>query len=426
MEAVHVTNGQQIELAGLECGSALDHPLYDKKGVLLLPAGTRLTPEHKDRLRARGLTHAVVGANPTESPATPQSQSVSAMPCDPAARAEAEAAATQAMDQLASCTDMARLAQRDNKKRPGESLELDALHDRVQAGATRIERDANFAADAARTLIRGGTVDGKQLTERVRSVFDLLQSDRALAGHLAQLDGRPDDYLFPHAVSSGLIAMHVAHYAGFSHEAVVATGVGALIHDTGMLRMDPAVRLAARALDDNEIFEMQMHPTFTANAVESERSICGAAKVIAYQVHERNNGSGYPRGRNGSAIHPLARVLGIADCYAAMTAARPHRPAMRPFDAAGELLRMTARGLFCREAIRWFIESMGVYPIGSYVQISRHRIGRVIRANSEAIKRPVVQLLDDRFELTDRTLNLRRSPLAEIVGVIDPPATMMN
>lgn len=423
MEAVHVSDGQQIELAALEPGSALDHPLLDKNGVLLLPAGTRITLEHRERLRARGLTHAVVGANPGETRATP-TQVVPEAPCDPAARAEATAAATQAMGQLESGGDMARLAQREDTTRPGESLGLDELHERVQAGTQRIERDANFAAQAARTLITGGAVDGKQLTERVRSVFDLLQSDRALAGHLARLDGRPDDYLFPHAVSSGLIAMHVAHYAGFSNEAVIATGVAALIHDTGMLRMDPAVRLAARPLTDNERFDMQMHPTFTANAVESERTISGAAKVIAYQVHERDNGSGYPRGRNGSAIHPLARVLGIADCYAAMTAARPHRPAMRPFDAAGELLRMTAQGLFCRAAVRWFIESMGVHPIGSYVQISRHRIGRVIRANCDAIKRPVVQLLDDRFEMTDRTLNLQRSPLAEIVGVIDAPATM--
>lgn len=420
MAEIHVNGGERIELASLGAGSSLDHPLFDRNGVLLLPAGTVLTQTHKDRLRARGLTHAIVGEDPNAT-APPTDAATTA--CDPN-EPDAIESATDAIDRLEASDTMARLAARESTKRPGAALTLDALYSHVEAGSAQMQRDAGLAADVARTLIRGGEIDGRQLTERVRSVYELLQCDRALAGHLAQLDEREGDYLFTHAVSSGLVAMHVAHYAGFSHEAVVATGVAALVHDTGMLRIDPHVRMADRPLSPSEWFEVQSHPIYTANAIEEERSIPGAAKVIAYQVHERADGSGYPRGRKGTAIHPLSRVLGIADSYAAMTATRPHRPAMRPFDAVGDLLRMTAAGRYDREAMRWFVEAMGVFPIGSYVKLSRHRVGRVIRANSGAIKRPVVQLLDDRFELTDRTLDLERSPLVEIESVIDAPATM--
>jgi DNA-binding CsgD family transcriptional regulator len=62
-----------------------------------------------------------------------------------------------------------------------------------------------------------------------------------------------------------------------------------------------------------------------------------ALGAIAVQHHERLDGSGYPRGVAGDAISTAGRVLGAADTYHAMTEMRPHRPALRPDEAASEL-----------------------------------------------------------------------------------------
>jgi HD-GYP domain-containing protein (c-di-GMP phosphodiesterase class II) len=62
------------------------------------------------------------------------------------------------------------------------------------------------------------------------------------------------------------------------------------------------------------------------------------ARVVA-QHHERYDGQGYPAGLLGDDASPLAQVLAVADAYEAMTAARPHRPALTRDAALAELAR---------------------------------------------------------------------------------------
>ena len=66
-----------------------------------------------------------------------------------------------------------------------------------------------------------------------------------------------------------------------------------------------------------------------ANRPPSRRS-----EQIAVQHHERIDGSGYPAGLSGTAITPLARVLGAADAYQTLREPRPHRAALSPAEAA--------------------------------------------------------------------------------------------
>jgi len=61
---------------------------------------------------------------------------------------------------------------------------------------------------------------------------------------------------------------------------------------------------------------------------------------LVAEHHERIDGSGYPRGRSGDEIPVGARILGLADSLAAMTAPRAYRPAMDPQEAMGELSRL--------------------------------------------------------------------------------------
>jgi len=64
---------------------------------------------------------------------------------------------------------------------------------------------------------------------------------------------------------------------------------------------------------------------------------------IAVLHHERLDGSGYPRGLQGNAIGPAARILAAADSYRAMTEERPHRSARPPDEAAAELRAEVSR-----------------------------------------------------------------------------------
>jgi HD-GYP domain-containing protein (c-di-GMP phosphodiesterase class II) len=90
---------------------------------------------------------------------------------------------------------------------------------------------------------------------------------------------------------------------------------------------------------------------------------------IAYQHHERLDGSGYPRGLFGKEILLEARILAVADVYDAMISVRPYRPGLPRAFVLGELQQMAGRLLdadavhACRNfALRNPLDSADVLP----------------------------------------------------------------
>ena len=73
---------------------------------------------------------------------------------------------------------------------------------------------------------------------------------------------------------------------------------------------------------------MQRHPDIGFHLLKgSERPILRAAAIIAYQHHEKYDGSGYPQGLRGEEIHIYARIVAVADVFDALTHARCYKPA---------------------------------------------------------------------------------------------------
>ena len=116
-----------------------------------------------------------------------------------------------------------------------------------------------------------------------------------------------------------------------------------------------------------------------------------AARMVAYQMHERCNGSGYPRGRTGGHIHDLAKISAVADVFIALASPRPHRHGMRPYHAMVKLLHDVREGLFDGTVVRALLQTVSLFPLGSYVALSDGRTGKVIRSNGEQYTRPVVE-----------------------------------
>ena len=113
--------------------------------------------------------------------------------------------------------------------------------------------------------------------------------------------------------------------------------------------------------------------------------------MVAYQMHERANGSGYPRGRTIEQTHPLARIAAVADSFTALVSARPHRAGMLPYFAVEKLVRDTAKGLFDPQAVRGLLQAVSLFPIGSYVELNDGYVGRVIRSNAFDYTKPIVE-----------------------------------
>jgi HD-GYP domain-containing protein (c-di-GMP phosphodiesterase class II) len=191
-----------------------------------------------------------------------------------------------------------------------------------------------------------------------------------------------------------MLAMAIGTRMGLEQWQLIELGMGCWIHDVGMACVDPRLVEADRLLAAGEFAEIAKHPLRTFDIIEKNiDAIPVAARMVAYQIHERADGSGYPRGRTLAQTHPLARIAAVADTYAALVAPRPHRPGMQPYYAIEKVLADTKRGLFDPKAVRGLLETVGLFPIGSFVEFSNSDyIGRVIRSNGAQFALPIVEI----------------------------------
>jgi hypothetical protein len=199
-------------------------------------------------------------------------------------------------------------------------------------------------------------------------------------------------YPSQHALRVGMLAMSIGTSLGWDERTLLDLGIGCLIHDLGMLDLEPDTYLRKRILAASDFARITEHPVRLFDLLQRHvDQIPETARLVAYQIHERCDGSGYPRGYQGDQIHELAKVAALADVFVALVSPRPHRPGMVPYHAMKKILQDTQRGLFGGAAVRGLLSTVSLFPIGSYVALNDGRVGKVIRSAEGAYDRPVIE-----------------------------------
>jgi HD-GYP domain-containing protein (c-di-GMP phosphodiesterase class II) len=139
-----------------------------------------------------------------------------------------------------------------------------------------------------------------------------------------------------HSRGVARLAAGAARAAGLPEDSVRDVRRAALVHDLGRSGVPNTIWDKPGPLSNAERERVRLHPYYTERMLARPEALAGLAAIAACH-HERLDGSGYHRRLPGSALSPEARILAAADSYQAMTEARPHRPALDPEQAAGEL-----------------------------------------------------------------------------------------
>ena len=167
-----------------------------------------------------------------------------------------------------------------------------------------------------------------QLNASLNKALNALHSNyratlRALAGTLEARDFETrghSDRVVAHCVRLGQ-EMELSEADLFGLEQ------GALLHDIGKIGVPDAILLKPGPLTDEEWLQMRQHVHHGLRIISGIDFLSGARPVVG-QHHEKFDGSGYPNGLSGAAIHINARIFAIADAYDAITNDRPYRAAM--------------------------------------------------------------------------------------------------
>jgi putative two-component system response regulator len=120
---------------------------------------------------------------------------------------------------------------------------------------------------------------------------------------------------------------------------------GGILHDIGKIAIDDAILLKTGPLTPMEFEIIKKHPEIGENICKPLKTLRPVLPIIRYH-QERFNGSGYPEGLKGQDIPIHARIIGIVDCFDALTSDRPYRKALAEEEALEIIAEETEQGLW--------------------------------------------------------------------------------
>jgi putative nucleotidyltransferase with HDIG domain len=163
----------------------------------------------------------------------------------------------------------------------------------------------------------------------------LIDTIRAIAATIDAKDG----YTHRHSERVAGLARRIAHEIGLTADEQHTAQMAALLHDVGKIAVPDSILNKPGRLTPEEFEAMKQHPLHGARILANIQSPSVTAVLPAVQYHhERWDGAGYPEGLRGEDIPLLARLLGVADFFDALTSARSYREAMS-IDEAIDLVR---------------------------------------------------------------------------------------
>ena len=235
------------------------------------------------------------------------------------------------------------------------------------------------------------TSDAKELANTTDSIandlLDAIDSNNAIAIDIGELK-TSDEYTFKHSVDVATISMVLAKQQGLSRKEIYDIGVAGLLHDVGKTKVPTSILNKPGRLDDNEFEVMKQHSVFGYRMLKDQPEFNKEICLAVLQHHEKINGRGYPLGANEEQITPYAKILSVADIYDALVTERPYKQAFSQRDAVEMIMSMT--GELDMTAMKSFLESMILYPVGCIVDLSNGEKAKVVKNNPHYILRPVV------------------------------------
>lgn len=262
--------------------------------------------------------------------------------------------------------------------------------------------------------------DTLQLNEHLRILFSLLERDSTTLGFLeleisrniksiCNVDISVND-LVQKAIMMMLYTIKVGLQLKLQHQELLQNTVAAMLHHIGMAMVPDAIRHQTGKLSPDEI---KLIKNASKNAVRYLNS-CDIDNnlllLAAAQSSERFDGSG-ATGLSGHNIAWIARVIGLLSMFEALIHIRPYRQRLLPRDAIRELVNRHKRA-FDPVILKALIESISLYPVGTFVQLNTGEIGQVITVHNKFPLRPIVHINMDKFgnAITEREINLKNQP----------------
>lgn len=312
----------------------------------------------------------------------------------------------------------------DEKARLKITKHVTGLYESLKEETKKVV-DVEHLADATTVDIRAKAedkrfrkiIDRANLTETfmkdVESIMEALLSDREMSLCVGTIK-TVHSYLYDHSLEVAFHAAILAKNLGLPRTEIREIVLGSLLHDIGIIFIPEDIVKKKGPLTSQEEDILKQHTVFGYYLLKERSDVPLLSAHVAYQHHEHQDGTGYPRGIRGTnrivskrealsggggGIHRYADIVAVPDFYDELVSDHPYRAGLPPDEAAAQV-REAAGTILNQEVVNTFLAYLPVFPLGTSVAIMDGEYagwrGVVVGVCREDLSKPQVRLLYDK------------------------------
>ncbi|WP_166261414.1 HD-GYP domain-containing protein [Marinobacter salicampi] len=202
-----------------------------------------------------------------------------------------------------------------------------------------------------------------------------------------------DDYTYQHSLNTAIWALVCGRHLGLQAGLLNHLALGCLLAHVGKAELPVELIENESRLDAESFALFQTYVERGASKLEE----AGLSRAVVSTVRghrERHNGSGFPAGVKGDRIPLLAKIAGLVDFYETLIAPRVGYTPLSPAQAVNQLFEL--RNIeFQEDLVEQFIQSVGIYPTGTLVELNNGQRGVVVSHTPARRLWPKVMVMTD-------------------------------
>ncbi len=223
-----------------------------------------------------------------------------------------------------------------------------------------------------------------------------------------------DEAVYGHGLNVAIYLIALGRHLSLPKNMLERLGTLGFLLDIGKTRLPPDLLQKESKLTSEEFETVKNHVPICLDILKNTPNLHPDILEGVAQHHERENGSGYPAGISKGEISLFGRMAAIADTFSAMTNPRPFAKAVPAYEAL-QTLANCCRDLFHAPIVEQFIHAIGIFPVGSMVELSTGEVAIVISHNKVRRLKPRVMVISDKNKIPSQ------SPTT--MDLLHPPAT---
>jgi HD-GYP domain-containing protein (c-di-GMP phosphodiesterase class II) len=230
--------------------------------------------------------------------------------------------------------------------------------------------------------LSGSTLDLSPVVDVTNKSIDaIFNSPDSLACMLNIRD--KDEYLLEHSVAVSVYITLFARYLELDRSIIEQLSIGAFLHDIGKIKIPDEILNKPGKLTDDEFTIMKTHANHSIDIIKATPGVSPLSLEVAAQHHEKINGTGYPFKVAGKSISKFGRMIAICDIFDALTATRVYKEGFAHGKAFSILRELATQDHLDTHLVDHFIRCVGVFPVGSLVQLKSKKLALVKHRNEQ-------------------------------------------